>query len=219
MRNAYFGLFLTVFLLSAVGGLRAQTETVINARDSPHVQRADEQGGGWCAGVNPDTNLEAQFTIDNTDPKPGSAMNYELLVTNKGEKAIALPRALDWKEVDSGSLEQRYLVARVTLELRAEGGAHTYIAPLALYSTAEKPGTALVLRPGDSLRLLGSAILPATALQGAGRANLLGHLCVSDMTKTFEQSRIGLRVRGDLGQMLWCANAAEKYEVNYEAQR
>ena len=91
----------------AVGRLPAQTETVINARDLTEAQTRDDQAAGWTSAVNPDTTLEARFTIDNPNPKPGSAVNYELLVMNKGERAVTLPRALNREEVNNGSLDQR----------------------------------------------------------------------------------------------------------------
>jgi len=221
MRIAFFGLFLAVLLPLAVGRLPAQTETVISARDLTESQTRDDQAAGWTVGVNPDTTLEARFTIDDPTPKPGTTVNYELLIVNKGERAITLPRALNREEVDNGSQDQRYTKASVTLELRTDK-AFTYITPtLNLYSAQEKHGTTLILRPGDSLRLLGTTILPVTAFspQSAGRAKLIGHLCVRDVSKTFTQSRSGHTVSNNYRQqILWCANADETYEVNYAAQ-
>jgi hypothetical protein len=222
MRIASFGPLLAVFVLLAVGRLPAQTETVISARDLTEAQTRDDQAAGWTVGVNPDTNLEARFTVDNPTPNPGSAVNYELLIMNKGEHAITLPRALSWEEVNNGSQDQRYTKASVTLELRTEK-AFTYLTPtLNLFSTQEKPVTTLILRPGDSLRLLGTTTLPVIAFspQTAGRANLIGHLCVRDVSKAFAQSGSDKTVNNNYRQqILWCANADEKYEVNYEPQR
>jgi hypothetical protein len=222
MRIAFFGLLLAVLLLLAVGRLPAQTETVISARDLTEAQTRDDQAAGWTVDVNPDTTLEARFTIDNPTPKPGSTLNYELLIVNKGGQAITLPRALNWEEVNNGSQDQRYRKAAITLELRTDKG-FTYITPtLNLYSTQEKPGTTLILRPGDSLRLLGTTILPVTAFspQSAGRAKLIGHLCVRDVSKAFTPSPSGRTGNNNYRQqILWCANAEEKYEVNYEPQQ
>jgi len=221
MRIAFSGLFLAVLLLLSVGRLPAQIETAISARNLTEAQTRDDQAAGWTVGVNPDTTLETRFTIDNPTPKPGSKVNYELLILNKGGQAITLPRALNWEEVNNGSEDQRYIKASVTLELRTDK-AFTYITPtLNLYSTQEKPGTTLILKPGDSLRLLGTTILPVTAFspQLAGRAKLIGHLCVRDVSKAFTESRPGRRVSSNRQQILWCANADEKYGVNYEPQQ
>jgi|HubBroStandDraft_2_1064218.scaffolds.fasta_scaffold22288_2 hypothetical protein len=202
--------------------LSAQTETVINTRGLRESQPPHDQGAGWCAGVNPDTKLEARFTIDDPSPRAGSPVNYELLITNKGENAITLPRALNWKVVvDSDSLEQRYVMASVTLELRTQN-AQTYITPtLNLYATADKTDTLLSFHPGDSLRILGTSVLPATPFgsQSGGRTTLLGHLCVSAISRNFTQSPTGRKANGGRQQMLWCTNADEKYEVNYAPER
>lgn len=79
----------------------------------------------------------------------------------------------------------------------------------------------LTVSPGDSLRLLGTTILPVTAFSPelAGPGNLVGHLCVREVSRTFIESRSGRRVYSNRQQILWCANAAEKYEVNYEPKK
>lgn len=201
--------------------LAAQTETVINARNSGEVQSPHDQGAGWTAKVNPDTALEVHFTIDDATVGAGQAVDYELLVTNTGEKTITLPRALNWKVIDNGDLEQQYVKASVTLELRSQS-AVTYITPtLDLYSTADNVDTMLIFRPGDSLRILGTSVLPAKPFgsEWAGRATLLGHLCVSTVSRTLKQSPSGRRVTHERQRMLWCTNADDRHEVNYALER
>jgi hypothetical protein len=209
--------FLCVF--SAL--LLAQTETVIDARDKERIQPAHAQSSGWSAGVNRDTTLEAVFTIADPNLKPGSHVDYELAITNTGTKATAIPRTLDWKDVDTDSLDQRYVKGSVNLELRAKD-ATTFIPPtLILYSTDQKPSTALVLAPGDSIRLLGTTILPATAFspKGGGTATLLGHFCVSAVSVSVTPT--GSRPRGisTSESGMWCANADQKYEVTFAPEQ
>ncbi len=214
MNVPFLSLLLAVLLLSE-GAMSAQTETVIDGRG----ELAQNEGAGWSAGLNPDTTLVASFTVDNPTPKPGSAVNYELRITNMGEKAVAFPRSLHRKLVENGSLEQQYFRANVTLELRTEK-ALTYITPtMNLYSTAEKPETSLLLRPGDSLRLIGTAIIPLTAFSPPETASLTGHLCVHQVSKTFAQSSTGHKLSSNQQQMLWCVNADDRYEVHYAEQR
>ena len=218
MKIVLLSLLLAGLLLSA-GKLSAQTETVINDRGAP--QMPHDVGAGWSAGLNPDTTLVAHFTVAGPTPKPGSAVNYELLITNMGEKAVALPRALDWKVVENGSADQQYVRARVTLEL-STGETSTFITPtMTLYLVAGKPDTSLTLRPGDSLRLLGTATMPLTAFSPnlEGPADLTGHLCVHQVSKSFTQSSTGHKISNSRQQMLWCVNAGEKYQVNYRPQR
>jgi len=217
---AIFCLALSISLMAAAEKLAAQTETVIDGHNSAEAQSLHNQEAGWCAGVNPDTTLETHFTIDDPHPQPGHPFNYELLITNTGEKTITLPRALDWKVVDTNGLEQQYVKAGVSLELRTEKVV-TYITPtLVLYSVPGKPETMLTLRPGDSLRILGTSVLP-TGLgpEWAGQKTLIGHLCLHSVSQTFRQTPIGRREGGSRQQMLWCANAVEQYQVNPAPER
>ena len=222
MKNALRGLMTTAFLVLAVGELLAQTTTVIDGRNSKRVPPPGGHEFGWSASVNPDTTLTAYFSIDNSAPQPGSVVNYELLITNTGEKAVMLPRALDWGDVESGSAEQKYVKASVILRLETNNGKTVSVSflpdTLDLYSTVAKPRTALVLRPGDSLRVLGASVLPNKAFSsqfGEG-TTLLGHLCVSSVSLLLQPSVTGQREARNLhSQSLWCVNANEKYEVNY----
>lgn len=218
MKIALLNLLLAGLLLSAAG-LSAQTETVINDRDAPGPPH--DVGAGWSAGVNPETTLIAHFILDDPAPKPGSAVNYDLRITNMGEKAVVLPRALDWKVVEDGSADQQYVRASVTLELSTDK-AITFITPtMNLYLVAGKPDTSLTLRPGDSVRLLGTATMPLTAFGPnlEGPAEFTGHLCVHQVSKSFTHSSSGHKFSSSRQQMLWCVNADEKYEVNYGSQQ
>lgn len=212
---AIFFLVLSAWLVATAERLAAQTETVIDGRNAAAAQFPHDQGAGWAAGVNPDTTLEAHFTIDNPPLKSGQPFNYELLITNTGEKTITLPRSLDWKIVETEDLEQDYVKASVTLELRSKG-AFTYITPtLDLYSAPGKPDTLLVLHPGDSLRILGTSTLPMrSGPEWAGPKTLIGHLCMRSVSETFRQTPVGRRSNGARHEIPWCANADEKYEVS-----
>ena len=206
--------------LVADSGKLSATETVINARGARESQSPHDREVFWSKAVNPDTTLEARFTIDDPSLRAGEPVNYELLITNTGERATIFPRALNWKDVvDSGSPELQYVVkASVTLELRNQN-AHTYITPTVnLYATAEKTDTLLILRPGDSLRILGRSVLLAAPVgsPSTGPTMLLGHLCV---TAVPTKSPTGREVNYTWGQASWCTNADEKYEVNYPPDR
>src|SRR5271167_799141 len=189
--------------------LVAQTETIIDGRDKGLTQHAG--ASSWGAGVNRDTTLEAVFTIGDPNLKPGSHVDYELVITNTGTKAIAIPRTLDWKAVDTGSFEQRYVNGSVILKLRTKEMETFIPSNLSLYSTDQKPSTTLVLAPGDSIRLLGTTVLPAWTFRpkGTGNPMLLGHFCVTAVSESVTAAR-----RGTFENLLWCVNADQKYEVD-----
>jgi hypothetical protein len=92
----------------------------------------------------------------------------------------------------------------------------TYLTPtVILYSTNEKPSTALVLRPGDSIRLLGTSILPATGFgpEWVGNAMLQGHLCLASVSVRAAPAGGARKGTQMTNNALWCVNADQKYEV------
>jgi hypothetical protein len=187
--------------------LRAQTETVIDARDRDPVTTGT---ASWTASLNPDTTLKAALAVADPNLRAGSRVDYDLVITNTGRKAVAIPRTLDWKEIGSNSSGRRYVRGTVEFQLSAEN--MTTIIPILLnvYSVDEKPATALVLRPGDTIRFLGNIVLPKMAFgpKWRGDAMLVAHFCESSvsMTRFAEES-------------LWCVSSGEKFEVNYAPEQ
>jgi hypothetical protein len=113
--------------------------------------------------------------------------------------------------------EQRFEKGSVNLQLTTKD-VMTFVTPtLVLYSTAEKPSSALVLQPGDSLRLRGTTLLPATAFgaEWIGSVTLLGHFCVSTVSVSSGETGSHHKIGGTSEGNMWCVNADQKYEVTF----
>jgi len=126
-----------------------------------------------------DTALRAVFTIDNpTNLKRGNRFDYELVITNQGNKTLVIPQCLNWEDVESGSRDQRYIWATVGVKVSAKGDLESELdGGLTLYGTEERPSSELVLKSGESVRILGSEILPISmSINGKiiGEAKLAG---------------------------------------------
>jgi hypothetical protein len=193
--------------------LPGQTKTVINARGEERAAPWHAQGAGWSVGVDRDV-LQALINIEDQKLTAGSVVDYELTVTNTGSEAVNVPRSLEWKDVDSGSSEQRYTEAKVVFELGTKESFTNLTPTLNFYSVKEKPSTQLVLYPGDSIRILGTLSVQAREFspKWTGKATLTAHLCVSSIHLT---SVPGPGKRNEIAkQMLWCVTADPKYEVS-----
>ncbi len=153
-----------ILLLLAVGlSASGQTITDINVRGQAATKPPVRIVGGSGTGPGDQTTLVAELTVD--DPSglvPGKPFDFELLVTNHGKRSVVLPQSLNWEDVDSGGSEWRYVSASVTVQVAPDEGRQrgSVDIGLELYGSREKPSTELALKPGDSVRILGSSRLP-----------------------------------------------------------
>ena len=107
--------------------------------------------------------------------KYGKKFDYTLTITNKTDRNIKLPRSLAWSGVaDTNKKEQTYEVSRLIFELRAPTGSTALPGGITLYGSVERPSTIVNLKPGESFRVLGDAMMfsarmDASSSKGEGR--------------------------------------------------
>jgi hypothetical protein len=140
-------------------------QNVINTRDKPFREISGRQMTGGGSG-DPEF-IRGVLTIpDSTNLTPGGRFDYELVVTNDQNVSIAIPQTLDWKEIDQGRASQHFVRARLSLHIGCLGrgagpdrgsGGLDYVV---LYGSDERPGTEIMLGPGESVRILGSGLIP-----------------------------------------------------------
>jgi hypothetical protein len=151
-------------LLIALAGLSmfAQTVTDIDTRGKPGTGPAGhplESSGGQ--GRIDTTTLKAVFMINDPNSlKPGNRFDYEMVITNQGKDTVSIPQTLNWEDVETGSDDQPYLWANVDIRVTAGNLEGSIADDFRLYGAEDKPSTEVVLRPGDSVRILGWVMLP-----------------------------------------------------------
>jgi hypothetical protein len=97
-----------------------------------------------------------------TDPRnlvAGSRFDYELVVTNDANESIVIPQTLDWNEIDDGHASQTFVRATLSMPMECSQilGELNHFA---LYGSDKRPETEVTLNPGESVRILGSALMP-----------------------------------------------------------
>jgi hypothetical protein len=142
-------------------------QNVIDTRDKPYREISGHQARGGGGGGD-QKYLRGVFTIpDPTNLTPGSRFDYELVVTNNQNVPIAIPQTLDWKEIDQGRVSQNFV--RATLSVHMGCLEHDEVGPdrgsgvmdnVVLYGSDERPGTEIMLGPGESVPILGSGLMP-----------------------------------------------------------
>ena len=129
--------------------------------------------------------LGGVFTItDQTNLTSGSHFDYELVVTNDSDAAVGVPQTLDWKEVDNGHASQNFVRATLWLTMECLNNYSNELDHIVLYGSEERPGTETMLNPGDSVRILGSGLMPLhpdMKCQSKGTATFLATLQVDAM--------------------------------------
>lgn len=130
--------------------------------------------------------LSGVFTIiDPANLTSGSHFDYELVVTNDSDAAVGVPQTLDWKEVDNGHASQNFARATLWLTLGCLNNYSTELDHFVLYGSEERPETETMLNPGDSVRILGSGLMPLhpdMRCQSKGAATFLATFQVDAMT-------------------------------------
>ncbi len=137
-------------------------QNVIDARGKSYTEIARYQARVEFSG-NPREQkiLSGIVTITgSTNLTPGSPFDYELLVTNDSNASVVIPQSFDWKEIDDGQARQSFV--RATLLVQAECLKYTddVLDHVVLYGSPEKPETEVTLKIGDSVRILGSGLVP-----------------------------------------------------------
>jgi len=154
------------------------------------------------------------FTIDNpANLKRDHRFDYELVITNRGNKALVIPQCLNWEDVDTGSRDQRFVWASVGIKVRTKDDLEGELnGGLTLYGAEDRPSSELVLKPGESVRILASVTLPISMSinhKPIGEAKLVGVFHVGNgwlyRTPTRHSRRIS---RGDkLASVRGCGGA------------
>ena len=181
---------MTVFrhsaLICLLAGLSlAQSE--IDTRGKPYRELSHRLAGGVTVARDQKV-LSGKFTM--ADParlEPGSHFDYELLVTNDSNASVVVPQTFDWKEIDNGQVSQNFVQANLWLNTGCLNNYSTELDHFVLYGSDDRPGTQLLLKPGDSVRILGSATMPLHSnltCQSQGTAKFLA---------TFQISAVALR--------------------------
>jgi hypothetical protein len=112
-----------------------------------------------------------------TDPGnlvAGSRFDYELVVTNDSNESMVIPQTLDWSEIDDGHTSQTFVRAILSVQMECSQilGELNHFA---LYGSDKRPETEVTLKPGESVRILGSSLMPLPPTEA----------CQSEDTATF----------------------------------
>jgi hypothetical protein len=150
----------------------AQTESIIDTRGqqqtvaTPLPARCGSGGAAW---PRPDeytesSRVKAELIVTNPESiVVGEPFEFELILTNETAGEITVPQSLDGKDVvDPGVAIQHYEDDDIYFELQPTdpdvvNQAPRFSANLALFSSHLKFSTFVPLRPGDSVRILGTA--------------------------------------------------------------
>jgi hypothetical protein len=160
---------ISVFALLAISGslLTAQTVTDIDTRGKTQTKPDVRIAGGFLKGLprqdqrTAPAPIDVVFTVEDAAKiQYGKKFNYTLTVTNTGDRNILLPRTVTWSDVeDRQSKEQTYYTSRILFHLRAPASFTLMGAGLSFYGSTVQPDTLVDLKPGNSVRILGSTMM------------------------------------------------------------
>jgi len=156
----------------------AQTLTDIDTRGKAATGPAGYLVRSDCRLEEDKATLSAVFAINDPDHlTAGERFDYELVVTNQSKAPVAIPRVLNWEDIQTGDGEA-YSWASIDIRVDAGDGLEASLAySLKLYGTKDKTWSEVVLEPGESVRILGSDRLPVSMNINAkpvGRGTLKG---------------------------------------------
>lgn len=149
-------LCLTWLLLLATSSAQVAT---IDLRGQKPTRPSVSIGQGTGRGSRNHQALELILSLpDASNLVVGQPFDYELWVTNRTDKAIQLPQALAWSEVDDADQRvKRYQHLQISFEIFASDGNRGFVyEDMTLYGNEARPATMVTLQPGESLRILGS---------------------------------------------------------------
>src|SRR5271166_1929134 len=88
----------------------------------------------------------------------GKPFDYEMLVANRPDGPVRLPRAQTWSDVDDAARRDlRYQDSRISFEVFVDDGNLGFLNGFTLYGSESKPATMITIPPGESVRILGTA--------------------------------------------------------------
>jgi len=90
----------------------------------------------------------------------GSRFDYELLVTNDSNASVVIPKMLDWNEIDDGHARQTFWRANLLIQVECLQYSSGKLDLLAFNGSDQRPETEVMLKPGESVRILGSGLMP-----------------------------------------------------------
>ena len=177
--------FALVLLTFASLPMLAQTVTDIDTRAKPESGPVGYLLGSSARLSEDNAALSAEFVV--ADPgglTPGRPFEYELVVTNRSKSPVLIPRALNWEDVAAGDGEP-YSWAWVELGVDIGDGVEGSLPyTLKLYGAKDKTWSEIVLGPGESVRILGSQMLPTSMninSKPVGKAILKGQFHLGTM--------------------------------------
>jgi hypothetical protein len=186
------------FLLLLNAALAAQVVTVINTRGREPSSLEDVVIGGrtvGCVGAEGGATgsdresgpPQIQVTFSTPDSpvlRADGHIDFEVVITNRTKQAFLLPQSLDASDIaDPGNLLEFHQEAGINFFLERPGSQSTFFdAGVVLYGKKSKPSTMLRLEPGDSARILGTALVYVapvgvlySSLDGSVPDRFLGH--------------------------------------------
>lgn len=148
----------TICLLATL----CSAQNVIDTRDKSQSEIPGHQARVAFVGNARDQKiLSGVATITgSTNLTPGSHFDYELLVTNDSNASVIIPQSFHWKEIDNGQASLSFVRATLLLQLQCLKYAADELDHVVLYGSHERPETEIVLHIGDSVRILGSGLMP-----------------------------------------------------------
>ena len=159
-----FRLVATISLLATF----SFSQSVIDTRG-----KAFSQISGYPAHVHADGTARGQKVLsgvltisDPTNLAPGNHFDYELLVTNDSNASVVIPQSFDWKEIDDGQASQNFVQANMLLQIGCLKTLAGDMDHIVFYGSDERPGTEITLNVGESVRILGSGVVPIHPDQG-----------------------------------------------------
>ena len=200
-------------------------QNVIDTRDKAYREISGHPAGGGGSGGD-HKYLKGVFTIpDAANLTPGSRFDYELVVTNNQNVPIAIPRTPDWKEIDQGRPSQNFVRATLSvhmecledepLRLNNELGGLDYVV---LYGSDERQGTEIMLRPGESVRILGSGLMPLHGnmiCQSKGTATFFANFQVSAVALQRKPEPLRPDAYWLDDRLMVVANGHKEYSITY----
>jgi hypothetical protein len=128
-----------------------------------------------------------QLSLSLPDPlhlSLGKPFDYELLVTNRSDEPVRLPRALTWSDMaDAVRRDLRYQDSQISFEVFVNDGNLGFLHQgFTLYASESKPATLITLSPGESVRILGTTLFNPQwkrALKQSTGMRLMAFLTVS----------------------------------------
>jgi hypothetical protein len=180
---------------------------------------------GYQSRVTPTGNPREQKIISgvvtitgSTSLTPGSPFDYELLVTNDSNAPVVIPQSFDWKEIDNGQTRQHFVRANLLVQLECLKYTMDKLDLVVFYGSDERPETEVTLRVGESVRILGSGLVPTQPnlrCQSQPKATVRVFFEVEGITLNREAETTIPDAYSIDRQLLVVANGRKEYPITY----